>query len=303
MDGQEKTGKPILTLENMLQVAAQVMQATPSSAGTASLPTMRVLRVKSVSKATVAEGEGQPCALLDSGATHALRKATSEEEWLNGELVKVALAGGQSITMRMNEAQTLLLPPTPDDGECSKASIVPMGALVATVGYKMEWNQSRCKLIGRNGEEIKLKVRGRCPELSEAQALSFIARLEEDKLKSLNDMVIKSQGRIREAALRLKETWFDRLRRYATTGNMADATQAIVEAPHQVNIPCNASRAWLWKWVMILWGRCLRSLGFGTDDEGSSSCSRIESCCICSLGREKSRNFGDWKAMGESSFP
>ena len=221
----------------MLQVAAQVMQATPSSTGTASLPSMRVLRVKSVSRATVAEGEGKPCALLDSGATHALRKATSEEEWLKGELVKVALAGGQSITMRMNEAQTLLLPPTPDDGEGSKASIVPMGALVATLGYKMEWNQSRCKLIGRNGEEIKLKVRGGCPELSEAQALNLIARLEEDKLKSLNDTVIKSQGRIREAALRLKETWFDRLRRYANTGKMADAAQAIVEAPHHVNIP------------------------------------------------------------------
>ena len=236
-DGHEKTGKPILTLENMVEVAAQVMQATPSSTGTASLPSMRVLRVKSVSRATVAEGEGKPCALLDSGATHALRKATSEEEWLKGELVKVALAGGQSITMRMNEAQTLLLPPTPDDGEGSKASIVPMGALVATLGYKMEWNQSRCKLIGRNGEEIKLKVRGGCPELSEAQALNLIARLEEDKLKSLNDTVIKSQGRIREAALRLKETWFDRLRRYANTGKMADAAQAIVEAPHHVNIP------------------------------------------------------------------
>ena len=236
-DGHEKTGKPILTLENMLQVAAQVLQATPSSTGTASLPSMRVLRVKSVSRATVAEGEGKPCALLDSGATHALRKATSEEEWLKGELVKVALAGGQSITMRMNEAQTFLLPPTPDDGEGSKASIVPMGALVATLGYKMEWNQSRCKLIGRNGEKIKLKVRGGCPDRSEAQALNLIARLEEDKLKSLNDTVIKSRGRIREAALRLKETWFDRLRRYATTGRTADAAQAIVEAPHHVNIP------------------------------------------------------------------
>ena len=59
-----RIGKPILTLENMLQVAAQVMQATPSSMGTASLPS--VLRVKSVSKATEAEGEGKPCALLDS---------------------------------------------------------------------------------------------------------------------------------------------------------------------------------------------------------------------------------------------
>ena len=113
---------------------------------------------------------------------------------------------------------------------------MPMGALVATLGYKMEWNQSRCKLIGRNGEEIKLKVRGGCPELSEAQALSLIARLEEDKLKSLNDSAIQSQGRIREAALRLKETWFDRLRRYAENGNIAEATQAIGEAPHHKGI-------------------------------------------------------------------
>ena len=45
-----------------------------------------------------------PMALLDSGATHALRAAESEKEWLESELVKVTLAGGQSVNMRMNAA-------------------------------------------------------------------------------------------------------------------------------------------------------------------------------------------------------
>ena len=50
-------------------------------------------------------------ALLDSGATHPMRQASSEEEWEVAEEVQVSLAGDQSTFMRLTRAGTLLLPP------------------------------------------------------------------------------------------------------------------------------------------------------------------------------------------------
>ena len=128
------------------------------------------------------DGEG-PMALLDSGATHALRAAETETEWLESELVKVTLAGGKSVNMRMNAASRLLFPPKPNGAGSREMPIIPMGELVQTLGYKMEWAGKKCKLVGRDGETIQLRVRQNCPVLTESQALGLISRLEDVKLK------------------------------------------------------------------------------------------------------------------------
>ena len=53
-------------------------------------------------------------ALLDSGATHPMRQASSEEEWIEADEVQVSLAGDQTTVMRLTRAGTLLLPPGRD---------------------------------------------------------------------------------------------------------------------------------------------------------------------------------------------
>ena len=120
----ETRGKPVDTLEQMLHLAAQVLQVPGSTAMAPS--SLKVLRVTGIAKTCVKDGDEGPMALLDSGATHALRMADSEQEWLEAEVVRVA----QSVNMRMNSASTLLLPPRPEAEGSSTMPILPMGELV-----------------------------------------------------------------------------------------------------------------------------------------------------------------------------
>ena len=98
-----------------------------------------------------------PMALLDSGATHALRAAESEKEWLESELVKVTLAGGQSVNMRMNAASKT------EKDQVTNMPIIPMGELVQTLGYKMEWVGRKCKLVSREGGDHSVECPSELP--------------------------------------------------------------------------------------------------------------------------------------------
>ena len=55
---------------------------------------------------------GRAYALVDSGATHALRRANSQEEWNGADPVTVNLAGGETVALRINKAGTILVPIT-----------------------------------------------------------------------------------------------------------------------------------------------------------------------------------------------
>ena len=73
-------------------------------------------------------------ALLDSGATHPMRQASSEEEWIEADEVQVSLAGDQTTVMRLTRAGTLFFPPGRDG---LVQPIVPMGAIIEQLGYKL----------------------------------------------------------------------------------------------------------------------------------------------------------------------
>ena len=68
-NASDASGKPVATLEQMLQVAAQVLQVP--SASTTTTSSMRVLRVTGIARTRLDDGGESPMALLDSGATHA----------------------------------------------------------------------------------------------------------------------------------------------------------------------------------------------------------------------------------------
>ena len=230
-------GKPVATLEHMLQVAAQVLQAGAPTTAVSATAELKVLRVTGIARTSCGgEGEG-PMALLDSGATHALRAAETEAEWLESELVKVTLAGGKSVNMRMNAASTLLFPPKPENEVSSEMPIIPMGELAQTLGYTMEWAGRKCKLVGRDGETIQLKVRQNCPVLTESQALSLISRLEDVKLKGLEEKTKETKNRVRAAALRLEEDWFQKMMRFMKSGKAEDGKTSIAESSHFKGIP------------------------------------------------------------------
>ena len=46
-------------------------------------------------------------------------------------------------------------------------TIVPLGPLIETLGYKMCWSKDECILISPEGKHIELQVQGGCPQLQE----------------------------------------------------------------------------------------------------------------------------------------
>ena len=92
-------------------------------------------------------------ALLDSGATHAMRQALDEEEWEAASEVQV---GDTTTTMRLTSSGTLLLPPGRDG---LVQPIVPMGAIIEQLGYKLVWSAGSCKLYPPDGKSLRLRVK------------------------------------------------------------------------------------------------------------------------------------------------
>ena len=114
-------------------------------------------------------------AVLDSGATHPMRQAKDEKEWEEALEVQVALAGDNTTSMRLTSSGTLLLPPG-RDGLCQP--IIPMGAIIEQLGYKLVWSAGSCELYPPGGSPLRLEVENGCPEVECNMALALIAQLE-----------------------------------------------------------------------------------------------------------------------------
>ena len=186
-------------------------QPTPSS----SQPSIKRLAITSImpascyppshleSQTQVEPGLEVPLAyaLLDSGATHPMRQAKDEHEWGAACAVQVALAGDNTTSMRLTASGTLLLPPGRDG---LVQPIIPMGAIIEQLGYKLVWSAGSCKLYPPDGRSIRLRVKNGCPEVVESQALTLISRLEEHKLNQADELRRRAEegkDRIRQAKL------------------------------------------------------------------------------------------------------
>ena len=101
----------------------------------------------------------------------------------------------------------------------------------------MDWHGSRCRLVGREGDVLNLRVKDGCPEITEQQALSLIARIEDKKLEGLRVATEETRTRIREAAISLIKTWFDHMIAYCRSGIAAEAQFAIRQAPFFEDLP------------------------------------------------------------------
>ena len=111
-------------------------------------------------------------ALLDSGATHVLRGPRDDLEWEHSKDVTVQLAGDAYVPTRQTSAGTIL-----SEDQMSQV-IVPLGKVIANLGFRMHWTSEECYLSGADGEIIHLDVVRGCPEVSEDVARRLIDRLE-----------------------------------------------------------------------------------------------------------------------------
>ncbi|CAE7795726.1 TY5A [Symbiodinium sp. CCMP2592] len=202
--------------------AAKVAGAQPPNPKSPSVSVMALRKPASTSD------ELAMFALVDLGSTHALWRATSQEEWEESDQVTVNLAGGESIGLRMNAAGTILVPINSMTSATSASPIVPLGALVSQLGYTMTWGKTKCKLEGKNGEVIVLRVREGCPEVTEQEASRLISQLEGARLQELRRRTADTRTRVKAAALAMERTCFDYLISYVD-GEITSQALKVVE--------------------------------------------------------------------------
>ena len=195
-------------LETLVQAAQQVVQSQGVSDGESSPEKtagtqMKVLRINNIH---VCSSGKSSAALLDSGATHCLRNAYDEKEWKEAEEILVELAGGSSLVMRMGSQGSLLMPPrsTPPMRSTTATgaqTIVPVGQLVKVLGYTLVWGPGKCFLEDQTGERTALSTTSGCPQLCEAEALTLIARIEDRRRETLENLVEDTRDRVTAAAV------------------------------------------------------------------------------------------------------
>ncbi|CAE7320035.1 unnamed protein product, partial [Symbiodinium sp. KB8] len=230
--------------EALVQAAQQMVQTqggeSPGGDGSPekTRPTMKVLQLRDIRVCTM---EATTSALLDSGATHSLRSATSEKEWDEAEPVGVQLAGNHQLVMRITKSGTLLMPwrssLTGKHNHPHAQTIVPMGQLIKTSGYTMVWTPHECYLCNDTGERIPLQLSGGCPQMKELEALALIARLEDRKLDLLNNEVMATEEKVSMAAMAMEKHWTHYLYDYVTTGSFESGLRAVRDAPFFEDIP------------------------------------------------------------------
>eukprot|EP00439_Symbiodinium_sp_Y106_P051639 s373_g6.t2 len=105
--------------------------------------------------------------LIDGAATACLRTANEAERQL--PLIPVKLACG-SCNMHINACGTLL-------SEVPVSPILSVKALLK-LGYRLDWNASRCKVYHPKFGELEVDTSTGCPEVDESATLSLIDQYE-----------------------------------------------------------------------------------------------------------------------------
>lgn len=93
------------------------------------------MKTATIASTTSAEG------LLDSGASHAMRKA-SEKEYLKGIPIRVTLAGEDVRDMKQNIQGTVLV----KDNGAEVQPIVPLGTIIEELNCRLQWKRGSLRL-------------------------------------------------------------------------------------------------------------------------------------------------------------
>ncbi|CAE7889048.1 unnamed protein product, partial [Symbiodinium microadriaticum] len=149
-------------------------------------------------------------ALMDSGATHPLRPPRDEQEWLEAMNVKVALAGDARTTMRQTASGTLL------SGDELSQVIVPLGRVINSLGYRLQWTATECALLRGDEEVIPLRVVRGCPEVDELVAKKLIQELEQTQVPRLQEATMESVKILKDVEV----SWWSCLVEYVTSGDV-----------------------------------------------------------------------------------
>ena len=169
--------------------------------------------------------------LLDSGASHAMRPA-KEDEYRDGQPVQVTLAGEDVRVLRQNNEGTILQEETG-----TIQPIVPLGAVIAELGYTLHWTPKTLRLTHPDKKQIKVRIKNHCPEVAASDALNLIRELEMNKVKSLNEHVSTLKARLEVLQKEEKRDWVELLRDFSRTGSKPVLLKAILTSPVTRDLP------------------------------------------------------------------
>ena len=157
-------GTPVSATEELLKEAADLLKSLK-------IQSMKAVRLKSVGEGVYgAPGE---FALLDGGATNALRKARDEElEFMIPTTVE--LAHGTTTLYRVPGHQTLL-------SRTDVEPIIPLGWLVQG-GYHIDWGREKCIIQHPERGPLRCELRAGCPVMQREAGLALLDDLEKGKL-------------------------------------------------------------------------------------------------------------------------
>ncbi|CAE7216076.1 Cfap91 [Symbiodinium sp. CCMP2592] len=163
-------------------------------------------------------------ALLDSGASHPFRDR-AEHDVMPECPVRVDLAGGQSVTLQQNQAGTLMPTTTAKDPQ-DVSTILPLGALVQTLGCELSWTRrGGLKIVHPQHGTLRTVVRGNCPLIGETQALDLIHQLEQRKLQELRQATAETF--LNTLALEEVKAWDELFATFVQTGSRAHLARSL----------------------------------------------------------------------------
>ena len=154
--------------------AAELLQEATKLLKSLNVPSIKAISLKEVTSHNGGHGDQ---ILIDSGATHALRRAKDWNEWSQAEETVVALAQGTTNQLRLKPG-TLTLLTNPTDGSFGNG-ILPMGSL-ASLGFEVLWIGGDCKLQGPDGECIRAQVVNGCPMIDHHKGMKLIELMERE---------------------------------------------------------------------------------------------------------------------------
>ena len=124
-------------------------------------------------------------ALIDSGATHGLRRAKDQTEWQLAQSTSVQLASGVTSEFKLKGNTRILLgrPDGPD------STIVPMGAL-NDLDFRVDWSNGMCRIRDDVGRELEVTVVNGCPMIPRNEGLKLLEWLEGYQLHQQHKMAV-----------------------------------------------------------------------------------------------------------------
>ena len=177
-----------------------------------------------------AQGAETQGVLLDSGSTHVLRPARSDDERESCQAVSVTLAGDERRVLHQTPTGSIIVDP---QVQHEAQTIVPFGKLIEVLNCTVRWTRSGLYLHHPKLGRIRTRIKSGCPEMTDAgQAAAIIAELEMKKVDELRSRTESLRTQLQ--AIKMMEEreadWRVLLARYAEEGKAVDGLQALYKS-------------------------------------------------------------------------